>query len=628
LAAVNNPALVRASIAETLGVNIASGGSLARQVTAVLAPRQLLLVLDNFEHLVDGAPLIAELLAVAPRLSVLATSRVRLRLSAEHVYRVPGLDVPDVAASVAQLDTNDAIQLFVDRARAVDTGFALSETDRPHVAEICRRLSGIPLALSLAASRVSVLPVSEIAARIDRQLPLLTGGSRDLPDRQRSMRDTIAWSYGLLAPAEQTLLRWLAPFVGGFTLDFAEATAQVAGLPPDHTLDLISTLVESALVVPSHAANGSPRFQMLETIREYGLEQLAELGELDDAQLAHARHILAFASDGAPTPSEHQDLGWVHRLAIERDDLVAAFDRVCQPEHAELCLQIAAVLGPYWDIHGPFEEGWERMQRAIALSSPDPSLVKGHACYWGALLGGWRNDFSEAIAIAELGIVNAQALGDATALADALHIRALLELFQYHWDAAAPLFERELELLQELGNPFAQGRSLLYLAGAHYGKDDFPRARIYIEQAAQCFRVTGFPEWIAPCDWYFGLFAVAEGRIAVAAVSFAQSLRDWLVDDLPSGEFKPMVGLADVAAATGLPEHAARMLGATDHILETTDGKLQSFDVPGYERATAFCRSTLTPARFAACRDEGRRMRPDELLTEASAIVAAARAIA
>jgi predicted ATPase/transcriptional regulator with XRE-family HTH domain len=625
LAAVTDPAFVAASIADVLGVPV-SGGSLSKRLETFLAARQLLLVLDNFEQVIEAAPLVAELLAAAPRLSMLVTSRTRLRLSAEHSYRVPGLDIPDITDSLEQLETNESLRLFFVRAQAVDPEFARTAAHQQDLAEICRRLYGIPLAIELAASKVNVLPITAIAARRDGQLSLLTGGNRDLPARQRTMRDTIAWSYGLLAPDEQTLLRWLSPFVGGFTLEAAETTGSIAGLPPNQVLDLLSALVDSALVVPAHAPGGLPRFRMLETIREYGFEQLADAGELDDARLSHARLFLAFASDGAPAPSEHQNLTWVHRLATERDNLVAAFDHVCQPETADLCLRFAAAMGPFWDIAGPFEEGALRLQHAMALAPPEPARLKGKVCYWAALLAGWMRDHA-AVALADDGIANAEALTERTALAEALHIRAWLDLMQEHWEEAAARFELELDLWSNFDNPFGEGRCLLYLGSSNYGMGDLPLARLRIERAAQCFRTTGYPEWLSSCYWYFGLFAVAEGSLSDAGVSYEQSLRFWLEDDIPSGEFKAMIGLADVAAAVGLHEHAARLLGAADQILETTDGALMSFDLPGYERATTASRTALGAALFAARHEEGRRLLPEELLTEAGSIVAATAAM-
>ncbi len=622
LAAVTDPAFVSASIADVLGVTV-SGGSLSTRLKSFLAPRHLLLVLDNFEQVIEAAPLVAELLAAAPRLSMLVTSRTRLRLSAEHVYRVPGLDVPDIADSIEQLEANESLRLFFDRASAVDPEFAPSTAHQQDLAEICRRLYGIPLAIELAASKMNVLPVAAIAARQEQQLSLLTGGSRDLPARQRTMRDTIAWSYGLLAPDEQSLLRWLSPFVGGFTLEAAESIGSSAALPHDQILNLMSALVDSALVVPAHTPGGLPRFRMLETIREFGLEQLADAGELDDARMSHARLFMAFASDGAPAPSEHQDLAWVHRLATERDNLVAAFDYVCRPETADLCVRFAAALGPFWDIAGPFEEGALRLKRAMALAPPEPTWLKGHVCYWTALLAGWMRDFATAVALANDGIANAVALAEKTALAEALHIRAWLELMQKHWNEAAERFERELDLWSSLDNSFGEGRCLQYLGGSNYGMGDLALARLRIDRAAQCFRTAGYPEWLSSCYWYFGLFAIAEGNPSAAAANYEQSLHLWLVDDIPSGEFKPMIGLADVAAAVGLHEHAARLLGAVDQILETTDSALESFDLPGYERAMGASHSALGASLFATRHEEGRRLLSEELLAEAGTIATA-----
>ncbi len=261
LAPVTDPGLVLPTIAQALGAREAGDEPLEARVRAFLRGRGLLLVLDNFEQVVEDAPVVAHLLAACPHLTVLVTSRVRLRLSGEHDYAVPplGLAGRDDAPSVEEVAGAEAVRLFVARARAVRSDFALTEENAPAVAEICRRLDGLPLATELAAARVKVLPPSALLARLERRLPVLTGGGRDLPARQRTMRDTIAWSHHLLTPDEQRLFRRLAVFAGGFTLEAAEAIVPAEGEPPVDVLESLATLVDNSLV----RVETGPRYSML-----------------------------------------------------------------------------------------------------------------------------------------------------------------------------------------------------------------------------------------------------------------------------------------------------------------------------------------------------------------------------
>ena len=316
LAPVNGAHLVAAAIAQALGVQEAGDTPVEQRLVAFLRDKHLLLVLDNFEHVVDAAPLVAHLLASCPDLHVLATSRIPLKLSGEREYALAPLGVADPAepASPGETVHSDAVLLFAERARAVAPDFQLSADMAPLISEICRRLDGLPLAIELAAARVKVLPPSALLARLEHRLPLLTGGNRDLPDRQRTMRDAIAWSYDLLSPEEQVLFRLLSVFVGGFSLEAAEFVAgegergndgqenasppvPLTPLPP--TLDGITSLVDKSLVRPeaSPAPRGfpEPRYGMLETIREFGLEQLAKAAEEDDVRRAHAAWCLDLA---------------------------------------------------------------------------------------------------------------------------------------------------------------------------------------------------------------------------------------------------------------------------------------------------------------------------------------------
>src|SRR5215207_320191 len=277
LAPISDSTLVAASVAEVLGVREAGDEPLVARITGFLRDKCLLLVLDNFEQVVEAAPFVADLLGECSCLKVLLTSRTRLRVSGEREHAVPPLELPAPAAatSVQDVAKSEAIRLFVERAQAVQEDFALTPENAPVVAAICRRLDGLPLAIELAAARVKVLPPAALLERLEHRLPLLSGGGRDLPARQQTMRAAIAWSYDLLTPEEQTLFRQLSVFAGGFTLEAAEA---VGG---SDAFELVASLVDKSLVLQARGSEDESRFTMLETVREFGLELAIELNEAD-----------------------------------------------------------------------------------------------------------------------------------------------------------------------------------------------------------------------------------------------------------------------------------------------------------------------------------------------------------
>src|SRR5215213_1555972 len=311
LAPVTHPDLVAPTVAHVLGVRDAGNEPLVVRLQAIVRERHLLLVLDNFEHVVDAAPLVTDLLGAAPGILILDTSRTRLRLSGEHEHVVPPLGLADSGEQVSYeaVAESPAVQLFVARARAVQEAFALTVENAAAVAAICRRLDGLPLAIELAAARVKVLSPSALLARLEHRLVVLTGGGRDLPARQQTMRDTIAWSYDLLSAPERRLFRCLAIFVGGCTVEAAEAVggcfAEGVSAAPERSdspsvFDGIISLVDKSLLQRVEGVNGETRFSMLETVRELGLERLVAGGELDDVGRRHAAYFLAFAEQREP----------------------------------------------------------------------------------------------------------------------------------------------------------------------------------------------------------------------------------------------------------------------------------------------------------------------------------------
>ncbi len=373
LAPIADPDLVASAIAESLGLREEGGRPLPELLAAHLGERRRLLLLDNFEQVVEAGPLIGALLAACPGLAALITSREPLHVSGEHVFPVPPLALPADdpgagGANLAELAACDAVALFVQRVRAANPDFALTPENAAAVVAICRRLDGLPLALELAAARGKLLPPAALRVRLERGLELLISGPRDAPARQRTLRDAIAWSHDLLSAEEQALFRRLAVFAGGFTLEAAEEVVEApsaesrvpsgtadSALGAGHSvLDLVASLAEKSLLWreegPASAAS-EPRFRMLETIREYGLERLAESGEEAEARQRHAAHFLALVEEAEPYLRGEPAMGsWLDRLEAEHDNLRAAVTWLLDPaagegaERAEWALRLAGAL--------------------------------------------------------------------------------------------------------------------------------------------------------------------------------------------------------------------------------------------------------------------------------------------
>src|SRR5215217_6957374 len=372
LAPLGDPALVASAIAEGLGVRERPEQTVRDALTAHLAGKRLLLVLDNVEHLLPAAPLVADLLGACPALRVLTTSRAPLRLSGEHLYPVSPLEVPDAdhLSSLEELGQTPAVRLFVDRVRAVKPDFALSEANAHPVVEIVRRLDGLPLALELVAARVQVLSPIALAARLDRSLPLLTGGAHDLPDRQRTLRHAMAWSYDLLQPNQQTLFRRLGVFTRGCTLEAAEMVADLD--EPFDVLEGIGALLDASLL-QSEEPDAETRFRMLETVREFGLERLEASDEATTTRDRHARYFLDLAERTnavivkTPTPA------LLDVIEREHDNLRAALTWSRDTGNHDTFLRLAGALAMFWYYRGYLGEGQRWLSQALETPPIDAS---------------------------------------------------------------------------------------------------------------------------------------------------------------------------------------------------------------------------------------------------------------
>ncbi len=381
LAPLGDASLVVPAIARSLGLKEAAGQSTRDVLDTYLRTRNLLLVLDNFEQLLDAAPQVSQLLVSCPGLTVLATSRAPLRVRGEREYPVQPLELPEMSRVpyLEEVLGNPAVGLFVERAQAVTPDFELGRANVTAVAAICRRLDGLPLAIELAAARLRTLSPTELLARLDQSLPLLTGGARDLPERQRTMRRAIEWSYDLLGETEQRLFRRLSVFRGGWTVEAAEVVGAVEGAPEEDVLYLMSELVEQALVVAEKREDGPVRYRMLVPVREYAMERLEQAGEAADATRCHAKYFLRLTEHAEPELTGPGQVEWLEKLEVERDNIRVALDWLLSSGDQETAIHMAWNLYVLWWIHGYHTEGRRWMQQALESGQKLSSHAKARA---------------------------------------------------------------------------------------------------------------------------------------------------------------------------------------------------------------------------------------------------------
>lgn len=471
LAPVSDPALVISIIAHTLGFKDSGGLALTEILKDHLRGKQVLLVLDNFEQVVEAAAPVAELLSSSPHLKVLTTSRELLHLYEEHDFPVSPLALPPLLIADAstrtlspvppeRLGEYDAVQLFMQRAMALKPDFALTQSNASQIAEICRRLDGLPLAIELAAARIRHLPPQAILDRLQNRLRLLTVGTQDLPPRQRTLRGTIEWSYSLLNEEEQRLFRRFAVFRGGSTLDAIEVVCNAdadTSLMTD-TVDVVASLADKSLLGQIGDMDGEPRFAMLETIHEFAWEKLQESDEAEELSKEHALHYLRLSEEAEPLLRGPQQLVWLERLEREHNNIRMALRWALESGDLETAARLCGSLWSFWDKHSHLSEGRRWLREVLEASAQAPGRVSLPArakCLAGAsYLAFMQGDHEDAQALAEASLTAYRTLGDkygiarsSTCLADAVYGSGDLE-------RASSLFEQALSLWLEAGAPW------------------------------------------------------------------------------------------------------------------------------------------------------------------------------
>jgi predicted ATPase/class 3 adenylate cyclase len=492
LAPLTDPALVGPSVAHSLGLSEQVDRPIVDVLRAYVEPRELLLVLDNFEHLLPASEVVEDLLKAAPRLKVLVTSRSILNLYGEQEFAVPPLALPDTsaAADFDRLAKNESVALFVARALAAKASFSVTSESVRAVAEICIRLDGLPLAIELAASRVRLLEPSEMLARLERHLPVLATGATNVPPRQRTLRGTIDWSYHLLPAAEQALFARLAIFAGGCTLEAAETICNPSGELRLDTLDGIASLVQQSLVQARSEA-GESRFGMLEIIREYGQDRLEADGDLETIIRRHLRYYRDLAEVAEPHFMKSDQAGWLDRFEREHPDVRAALRNAIDAGDADSGLRLGAALWRFWFERGYSREGRGWLETLLAL---EPDAISAPRAKAYVALGGlayWLSDVDATERAYESAARLSQILGDREGEAEALYNLAYVPLMRSDSDEARRRFEASLALAREIGRPdlVAQSQASLGLLDAAAGD---PQAGLSaLEEALVFFRETG-----------------------------------------------------------------------------------------------------------------------------------------
>ncbi len=525
LAQVTDPGLVVQTIAASLGVREDPGRPLIESLKSHLQTRQMLLVLDNCEHLVDAvAGLATELLGAAPGLRLLCTSREALAVAGEAAWRIPSLSVPDPRGLTDRntLESVEAVRLFVERASEVVPGFVLTDQNAAAITQICRRLDGIPLAIELAASRVRVLTPDQIAARLDDRFRLLAGGSRTAMPRQQTLKAAMDWSYDLLTPQEAAVLRRLAVFSRGCTLDAAEAVCAADGVGSSEVLDLLTRLVDKSLVVVEEE-DCENRYRLLETVKQYGRDKLVEFGEATAVRHRHLEWFLTLAERAGPKLRTAEQLEWLNQLDAEYDNIRGALEWALESAHEEVPARMAESLWWFWTLRGHITEGREWLNKTLARAK-EPSRVRALTLATAGLLAFFAADYPGATALGQESLAIGRDLGDGDATGYALAVLAMVAGARGEYERATSLAEESLGLTTASGHPWEKGAVASILGSFAFQVGDFARAERLLREGLSVFKNLGDRWGIANALQWLGLLSRSRGDYARAAEMLEESL--------------------------------------------------------------------------------------------------------
>jgi predicted ATPase len=620
LSAIQQASLIASTIAQPLDVKETDGKPSVEALKDYLRDRNMLLIVDNLEHLPAAGPILAELLAAAPLLKVMATSRALLHLNLEREYMVPPLAAPETLTQVStgELARNEAVRLFVERARVVNPNFALTDENARSVAEICVRLDGLPLAIELAAARVRVLSPRAILSRLDHRLQLLTGGARDLPTRQQTISGAMDWSYELLSDGEKRLFRQLAVFAGGFTLEAAEGAVKenLPAEPMIEVLDGVTSLVDKSLLMAKPQPRGEVRFRMLEVVREYALDRLEASGEAEQMQRHHAAYFLAFAEETEPHLHGPQPADWLKRLEEEHDNIRAAL-RWSLAHDAGCAARLGAAIRYFWVFRGHLAEGLAVSQDILRLCDQIPPAVRWNLLSMAGNLAKFQGDYETARKMYEEGLSEGRSARDLRQVS--LSCRGLGGLAYEQGDnpTARGFVEEALAAARQSNDKFGIARSLSMLGDLARTLGDNAAARpLYEEAVAICRQLE---RTIATANILTNLAAAefGDGDYTAAYTHFTEGLTmqkesgGQIVGDKISISYS-LDGLAAHAVLHGETELAAKLAGAADHLRESINYNVEPAERRFRDAYLASLHIVLSEDDFSRAYGQGRKLKLDE----------------
>jgi predicted ATPase/DNA-binding CsgD family transcriptional regulator len=648
LASVSHADLVGGALARAVGIEDTAPRPLGDRLRAALRHERLLYVLDNFEHLIAAAPVVAELLASCPEVKVLVTSRERLRLRGERTFVVAPLPIPDwrQLPSLPDLEQAPAIELFVERARETQTEFALTETNATAITAICRRLDGLPLAIELAAPWTRVLSPEALLRRLESSLLFLTDGSRDLPERQQTLRDAIAWTHDLLSPDEQRLFRHLAVFAGGFTVEGVEGVIGGEGgegardgpgshrtpSPPERsatpsspfspsTLDLLVSLVDKHLLVRMSNGKGEPRLGMLETIRHFALEQAERHGDAEAARARHAAWLVDLAEASRAAVDTADEGAWFDRLEIEHDNLRAALTWLAQRGDRLLCLRLATALRSFWFVRGHFSEGRGWMERALAMEGEEPFPIWAEAMAGCGTLAYHQGDRPRARDLGDRLLSVARGESAADAILSALFLLGLIDYDEGKLAAAEERWAEAVALARTANDSKSQALALSVLGLVMRASGQPERANPHLQEAYDLWRARGSDWGIGVTSLGLAMVALDEGKLARAMELCQASLHLRREGHDLWGVCQCLIVTAAVIHGRAASAAALRLLGAESTAREAMGGSLSFGLRRMLEQCLPALRAEMSDATFQTTWEIGRGLSLAEACVEAAALL-------
>lgn len=574
LAAISDPELILPTIARSLDVPQTPGQSLFNSMAAALRDQHALLVLDNFEQLAPAAPRLSELLAHVPGLKLLTTSRVALRIRAEHEIVIAPLALPALPWTASSIAQYPSIALFVQRAQASLPSFVLADSNARAVAEICTRLDGLPLAIELAAVRIKLLPAHQLLQRMSRRLDILTGGMQDLPARQQTLRHTIDWSYTLLQTPEQQLFARLAIFTGGSTFEAVEAICQLPDEQPIGILDRLQLLLANSLLRQTVGEEGVPRFSMLETIREYGMERLEASGEADALRERHAMYYLRFAEQAAPAlAAGSAQATWFARVASELDNIRAVLGWAVKRYEASTALRLGVALREFWMTRAYLREGREWLESALALdnhaSGAGNNALRSKALTTAGWLAANERDYAAAEVLFQHSLAIAYRSEEPQQLIAVLGDLGQAARMLGDLDRATTLYKEALALSREIGDMRGVAWMLCNLGMIGHATHHDGEVAALLQEAIAASQAIGDDICKAWCLTFLGRAAKDQGRYSQSGAIFAETLAIFCDIGHTDGIAFTLEGRAGLAAAQGDTRSAARLFGAAEALRET-----------------------------------------------------------